>query len=137
MSLSENKYNNGQAIVQWPCSSSPNPGDGQMFTFVPINTGYFNLRINHASQNKCVDVTGGSSQNGAWLQAWDCYGPAQHNQIWQRIPISGQDGWFAFMAKHSSKCADVSEVSQKNGARLHQWDCHWGGNQQWSFEGVN
>jgi Ricin-type beta-trefoil lectin domain-like len=135
MSLSENKYNNGQAIIQWPCSANPSPGDGQVFTFVPMDFGYFNLKINHSSQNKCVDVTGGSSNNGAWLQAWDCYGPSQSNQIWQRVLVSGN--WYAFIAKHSGKCADVSEVSQKNGARLHQWDCHWGGNQQWDLEGTN
>lgn len=39
-------------------------------------------------------------------------------------------------AKHSGKCMDVAGVDRNNGANIHQWDCHDGGNQKWRFVDV-
>jgi Ricin-type beta-trefoil lectin domain-like len=136
MSLSGNNGANGTAIIQWECSPNPNPNDGQVFTFVPMTPGYFEILINSTStptNGKCVDVTGGSTENGANLQEYECIGPGQANQLWHVQPIQGQDPWNAFIAKHSGKCADVEQVSTANGMRVHQWECLWAGNQQWKF----
>lgn len=133
-SLSANESANGTGILQWDCSPSPSPGDGQVFTLVPFGNGDFQLKIN--STGKCVDVTNVSYADGAWLQQWDCLGAGQTNQLWKVIPIAGSP-YVAFQAKHSGKCADVTGSSTSNNIRLQQWTCHWGGNQQWSFQAIN
>ncbi len=135
MSLSENKNINGQAIIQWDCSGNPNPNDGQVFTLVPKGGGYYDIEIN--STDKCVDVTGASTSDGAWLQQYQCLGAGQANQLWQNVELANQPGWFAFIAKHSGKCADLTGPSGNNGVRIQQWSCHWGSNQQWRFEAIN
>jgi len=136
MSLSGNNGANGTAMILWDCSGSPNPGDGQVFTFVPIEAGdqIFLLKIN--STGKCVDVSGVSTADGALLQQWDCLGAGQTNQLWDIIPIQGQEPYIALMAQHSGKCADVLGQATGNGARIGQWGCWWGGNQQWHRQSI-
>lgn len=135
MSLSANEVANGTAILQWDCSPSPNPADGQVFTRVPMGNGEYQLKIN--STGKCVDVAWASTANGAYLQQYDCLGPNQANQLWRVIPIAGQPPYVAFQAKHSNLCADVLGQGTGNGVRVGQWECWWGGNQQWTMEAVN
>ena len=45
-------------------------------------------------------------------------------------------GVYEVVARHSGKCADVKAVSSDDGARLQQWSCHGGANQQWRVEAV-
>lgn len=82
-------------------------------------------RIVSRNSNKCVDVNGGSTSNGASIVQWDCWGGA--NQAWSFVPVGS--GYYKIIAKHSGKCLDVSGGSTSNGARLTQWDCHGGNNQ--------
>jgi hypothetical protein len=133
LTISQNSVANGAPIIQWPCFAG-GPGDGQVLTRVPIGGGLHQLVFN--SSGKCLDVTGASAADGAFLQQWDCLGPGQANQLWQTIPIAGQDGWFAFAAHHSGKCADVLGMSVNQGTRVGQWSCTWAGNQQWSIQAV-
>jgi hypothetical protein len=129
---------NGTALIQWDCSPSPNPADGQVFSVVPVNPvggNYFQIRPDSA-HGKCVDVSGVSYSDGAPLQLWDCLGEGQTNQIWNIVPIAGQPPWFASIAKHSGKCMDVAGASPNNGARVQQWGCYWGGNQQWLWQAI-
>jgi hypothetical protein len=135
LSLSGNNGANGTAFLQWDCSPNPVPWDGQVFTLVPLGGGYFNVKVN--STGKCVDVTGVSGADGAYLQQWDCLGAGQTNQHWQVVPIAGQPPYHAFMARHSGKCMDILGGGTGNGARAAQWGCHWGGNQQWYFQAIN
>jgi hypothetical protein len=136
LSLSANNGANGTPIIIWDCSGAPNPGDGQVFTLVPMDTSgqYYELKIN--STGKCVDVTGVSYENGAYLQEWDCLGAGQANQLWDPTPISGQPPYEAFIAKHDGRCMDVLGQATGNGARVGQWDCWWGGNQQWYWQAI-
>lgn len=136
LSLSANNGTNGTPIIQWDCSPAPSPGDGQVITLVPMDEAgqYFEIKIN--SSGKCVDVTGVSYENGARLQEWDCLGAGQANQLWDPTPISGQLPYEAFIAKHSGKCMDVPGLSTANGTQLQQWDCWWGGNQQWYWQAI-
>ncbi len=139
LSTSGGGTSNGTPLIQWDCSPSPNPGDGQVFSVVPVNPvggGYFQIRPDSA-HNKCVDVAGVSQSDGAPLQLWDCLGEGQTNQIWHIVPIAGQPPWFASIAKHSNRCMDVAGVSTANGARVQQWGCYWGGNQQWEWQAIN
>ncbi len=136
LSLSENNPRSGTGIIQWDCSPAPNPGDGQVFTLVPMEAEgqWFEIKIN--STGKCLDVTGGSTADGAWLQEWECLGVGQTNQQWHVTPIAGQPPYEAFMSRHAGKCMDVTGNSGANGARIQQWSCHWGGNQQWYWQAI-
>jgi len=137
MSLSGNSSANGTPIIQWDCSASPNPNDGQVFTIVPFEGGArFEILINSVSSpewGKCVDVTGAGTGNGVKLQSWECFNGAA-NQLWQIVPVSGE--WNAAIAKNSGRCMDVENFSTANNARLQQWDCGWTTNQQWKFQGI-
>jgi Ricin-type beta-trefoil lectin domain-like len=134
MSISQNLPANGTAILQWACSPAPSPGDGQVLSMIPMGGGWYELAFN--STGKCLDVPGASAAAGALLQEWDCLGPNQANQLWQVIPIAGQDGWFAFGVKHTGMCADVVNSRTDDGARIDQWPCAWTGNQQWAFQSI-
>lgn len=134
MSLSGNSAANTTPIIQWACSASPSPGDGQVFTLVPMG-GVFEIKIN--STGKCVDVVGASTANGAKLQEYDCLGAGQTNQLWSLVELAGQPGWFAFIAKHSGRCADIPGSSTANGVQFQQWDCNWTGNQQFSIQAIS
>jgi hypothetical protein len=132
LSLSENVNQNGQPFIIWDCS--PVNGNGQVFSFYARGNSWYDLRVN--GTNKCVDVAGVGTGDGVDLQLWDCLGSGQTNQHWKREPISGQPGWYALIARHSGKCADVKETKTNNGQRVWQWSCIWAGNQQWDLEGV-
>ena len=129
---------NGTAIIQWDCAPSPNPGDGQVYSVVPVSppgSNYFQVRPDSA-HNMCMDVAGGmgATQNGAVIQLWDCLGEDHTNQIWKIQELaSPNNNWFAFIAKHSGRCMTVNENSTANLARFLQWDCAWAGSQQWRW----
>ena len=141
LSLSENRNVNGQQFLQWDCAP-PTNGNGQVFSFwEPEGNGWYQLRVN--GTNRCVDVTGASTANGATLQLYDCLGAGQTNQVWHREPIQGQAPWYALMPRHTYrpdlgtyKCADVLGNGTGNGVIDQQWDCFWGANQQWELRGV-
>ena len=132
LQLSENKNQNGQPFIIWDCSAVN--GNGQVFSFVSRGNGWYDLRPN--GTNRCVDVENVGTGDGVNLQLWDCLGDNQWNQHWRREPIAGQAGWYALIARHSGKCADVKEEKTNNGQRVWQWGCTWHGNQQWALEGV-
>lgn len=49
-------------------------------------------------------------------------------------PASAALTYYALVARHSWKCLDVTDNSQSNGAKLQQYGCHYGPNQQWRLE---
>jgi hypothetical protein len=133
MTLSENSATNGKPIIQWECFSV-NPADGQVFSLVPMG-GAYEIKVN--STGKCVDVTSASQANGALLQEYSCLEEGQTNQLWSLVELQGQPGWFAFIAKHSGKCADVPASSSANGVQFQQWTCNWTGNQQFAIQAIS
>ncbi len=82
--------------------------------------------------NKCLDVSGASSENGSALVQWQCHGG--DNQVWSIEPAD--DGYSRVVARHSGRCLDVSGESTVDGAPVLQWQCHSGANQQWRVEPV-
>jgi N-acetylmuramoyl-L-alanine amidase len=88
----------------------------------PPVSGYNRLVARHSG--RCMDVTGGSRNNGAVILQWDCH--SGDNQAWSLVPAGS---YFKLVAKHSGKCLDVYGGSRDNGARIIQWDCHGGDNQ--------
>ncbi|HEX5719233.1 MAG TPA: RICIN domain-containing protein, partial [Thermoanaerobaculia bacterium] len=142
LSASANGTANGTPFIQWDCSGASNPYEGQTFSFRPLGapgSNYFQILPDTTAgsanpyEGKCVDVGGNTTTMGAALVLYQCLGPSQWNQIWNIVPISGQPPWFAAIAVHSNQCMDVEGQSTANGARIQQWGCYWGGNQQWQF----
>ena len=81
---------NGAPVVQWDCSGGPN----ETFQLRPLldptgaDSGY--VQIVAAHSGKCLDVTGGATNEGAPVQQWDCQDPtlaldpaAGGNQSWR------------------------------------------------------
>jgi hypothetical protein len=139
LTLLSNKQSNAQPIVQWKCAPSATPGDGQVITFVPQGGGYYEILVNTGNGNgtgKCVDVEGSFTHNGAATHLWQCLGAGQANQLWDEIPIAGQNGFFAYKAKHSNRCADNRGPTMNDGGVIQQYDCNWKYGQQWSLQPV-
>jgi glucosylceramidase len=70
--------------------------------------------ITSALDNKCLDVTDGSTANGNQPQLWDCVAGST-NQQW----TVGTDGTITGLGK----CLDVANNSTADGAVVHLWDC--------------
>ncbi|HOK06158.1 MAG TPA: RICIN domain-containing protein [Syntrophales bacterium] len=77
--------------------------------------------------NKCLDVAGVSTGDGANVQQWQCHGG--DNQKWLLTDKGG--GYYEIRARHSGKCLDIAAVSTATGANAQQWTCHGGDNQLW------
>jgi hypothetical protein len=82
--------------------------------------------------NKCLDVSGSSSENGSALIQWQCHGA--DNQVWSIEPADA--GYSRVVSRQSGMCLDVSGESTEDGAPVLQWQCHGGANQQWRVEPV-
>jgi beta-glucanase (GH16 family) len=73
--------------------------------------------------NKCADVRGGNSADGAAIQIWDCNGG--ETQRWTR---SGST------VRAYGKCLDIiGGGASAPGTRVGLWTCHGGQNQDWTL----
>jgi alpha-galactosidase len=78
--------------------------------------------VKGVGSGKCLDVTGGSTANGAQAQISDCGG--QTGQQWTSTS-AGE------LRVYGNKCLDVSGAGTADGASVIIWDCHGQSNQQW------
>ena len=69
---------------------------------------------------RCLDVTAGSTANGAKLQLYDCNGTGAQN--WQQVGNTLRN-------PQSGRCMDSPSGSTADGARLQIWDCNGTGAQ--------
>ncbi|WP_249714270.1 thaumatin family protein [Rhizomonospora bruguierae] len=76
--------------------------------------------------DKCIDVPGGISADGAQLQLWDCNGMPG-----QRFTRGPNDSLAVL-----DKCMDVAWASQENGAKVQLAWCNGGPAQVWVIEGT-
>ena len=105
-----------------------NPSGGGTGPAVPLQA----LQASH-TDNKCLDVSEASTENGSTVIQWQCHGGA--NQAW-RIERD-DDGYNSrLVSRQSGKCLDVRGESRDDGAPVIQWQCHGGANQQWRLEAV-
>ncbi|MFF5229407.1 RICIN domain-containing protein [Dactylosporangium sp. NPDC000521] len=115
---------NGGVATQMPCDNNPTQvwmpqsvgGSRDVFAFV------------NTKDNRCLDVNGGSKDNGAQILQWDCHGGP--NQQW-RLQRDG-DG-FRFVSMNSGRCIGVDSGSPAPGAAVRQWDCDNSANQRWQL----
>jgi pectate lyase C len=113
---------NQSQVHGWDTSVCGGSGGGggtpTEFTLVNVNS------------NKCLDVNGRSTADGARVIQWTCNG--QTNQRW-RSEDAGS-GYVRLRAVHSNKCMDVAGVSTADGALIQQWTCGSGQNQQFLLQ---
>ncbi|WP_344219608.1 RICIN domain-containing protein [Nonomuraea bangladeshensis] len=96
---------------------------------VPAAGGVYQLKV--TKSGKCLDVAGGSMDNGAQLQQWACSGAT-----WQRFTVvSAGSGLYTLRNVNSGRCLDVPDGAATSGLRLQQWGCGDGlkANQLWRF----
>ena len=83
-----------------------------------------NQALTQADSQKCLDVPGGSSQNGTRPALWDCSGSA--NQRWT-YTAAGE------IRVYGSKCLDAYNRGTTDGTAVDIWDCNGQGNQKWTL----
>lgn len=87
------------------------------------------FKIVNVNSGKLLDVSGGSTENGATVLQWQDTGAA--NQHWKFVKLS--DGSYKIENVNSGKALDVERASLEDGASVHQWDFtgDGGSNQKW------
>jgi hypothetical protein len=108
----------GLPLQVWQCNSNTNNQRWDVTT-PPAPVGKTGLIFGLAF--KCVDVAGGSNNNGMRVQLFTCNG--SNAQQWN-FPGDGT-------IRALGKCLDVSGGATANGTRVQLWDCNGTGAQQW------
>lgn len=76
-----------------------------------------------SSSGRCIDVTAGSTANGALLQQWGCHA----DQAWQQFRATAQaNGQFNLVSVNSTRCVDVPNGAATAGVQIQQWGCGTG-----------
>ena len=116
---------------QWQC----NPGNGSHKFYIErvAKGAAFELRNQHpGNQNLCLDVKGGSRDDGAEIVQWQCNNG--NNQHWTRVEHG--KGWFSLKNVHSGKCLDLAGGDKRPGATFSQYSCRQGGHPNQMFRAV-
>jgi hypothetical protein len=123
MDLDNGTPEDGTTILQWSCHSGLN----QRWQLVRRFGGAIGTyQVVSAATGKCMAVSGASMDDGADVVEEPC--GLQPDRLWRISEVI--DTYLMFVAVVSQKCLDVRDVSLSDGARLQQWSCHQGGNQQ-------
>jgi microsomal dipeptidase-like Zn-dependent dipeptidase len=101
-------------VVQRSCGGGQ---FGSQFDLVSAGSGHSQLRV--VRDNKCLDVSGGSSADGASIVESPCDG--RTSQRWQPRTTSG--GLTEYSNEKSGKCLRVALDSSAAGAQLVQASC--------------
>ena len=93
-------------------------------------TSRINRRFVATSNNQCLDVAGGSNNDGAAIYAWGCHGGS--NQSFRLVPTKDNSSRY-FVVTHAGKCLDIAGGSTADNASVMQYQCHGGDNQQFTL----
>ncbi|MCG5440382.1 RICIN domain-containing protein, partial [Micromonospora foliorum] len=102
-------------------------GPEQQWVVNPAGAGV--LSLTNAAYGQCLDVEGGSGDDGARLQQFPCHGEA--NQQW-RFGGTGT-GAVLLVAAHSNKCAQADDDAVEAGEDIRQRPCDGRPAQQWTL----
>lgn len=107
---------------------------------VPTGTGtnhsgaaYFNNAWRYAYHNE--KLSGGNPHSRSVCVDTMTFNGSSINPIVYTDGNGGYSGYYALLASHSGKAADVYQQSTANGANVNQWG-YWGGNNQ-KWEAIN
>ena len=115
-------YSNAQ---KWKIEAPKNPDT------IGVTDGDTYLITSKLNTNRVLDISGGSTANGANVQLWTEEVVSQQKfQI-----ISTGDGWYKIVSKKSGKVLDVAGGSANAGANVQQYA--WNGSDAQKFRFVN
>jgi len=114
------EYRNGASVATWDCTASGSIPSGTHFnmqwTLPPSGTGVIRWTPH---PDKCFQVAGGSTANGANLEMWDCDKTDPNQQFTIPTSESGPIKW----ATHPDKCVDVDGGKTGNRVNIQMQDC--------------
>src|SRR6516162_8321487 len=96
------------------------------------NNGKYNMKT-LVNTSSCMDVSGGSTSNGAQIQEWTCNGSGA--QVWQ--PQALDTTYYKLINPQSGKCLDIAGNQTADGAKAELWTCSGGSNQAFRFVSSN
>jgi hypothetical protein len=89
------------------------------------------VNVKNKRSGLCLQVGNRSSIAGAWVVQRTCAG--DQSQQWQVIDL--RNGYVQVRVRRSSQCLEVNQADGSKGlgdnARVLQWGCHGGEQQQW------
>ncbi|MCZ7420735.1 MULTISPECIES: RICIN domain-containing protein [unclassified Micromonospora] len=88
------------------------------------------VTLTNAAHNQCLDVEGGSGDDGARLQQFGCHG--EGNQQWRLQRVDG--GAVVLAAVHSGKCAQARDGGAAAGTDIVQAPCDGNPAQRWTLQ---
>jgi hypothetical protein len=123
--LSAGTFYEGAIVSGFPSDATENAVQANIVAagYAPTGGTQQNAMIVGAQSNRCLDVTGASTANGAQVELWDCHGGT--NQRWTYTASRE-------LRVFGNKCLDASGAGTANGTAAIIWDCHGGANQQWN-----
>jgi len=95
-----------------------------------MGSGFFQIR--NVKSNKCVDIAGRSTADGASVQQWSCSGGT--NQQFSVPDV--RSGVVRAVARHSGKALDVFGRGTTNGTSIVQWPITGADNQHFTLTQV-
>ncbi|WP_435204690.1 RICIN domain-containing protein [Micromonospora sp. bgisy143] len=101
-------------------------GPEQQWVLNPVGTGA--VTMTNAAHGQCLDVEGGSGDDGARMMQFPCHGQA--NQQWRLTPTGA--GPILLVAVHSGKCAQAEDDGAEAGDDIRQRPCDGRATQQWT-----
>ena len=119
-----------------------NSSDNRLWELTEAENGYYKLISVHSQKALAVDknrsTNGGyndATRNGVNIFQFGTDG--SDNRLWKIEPVG--DCHYRLMNKYSKKMLDVSGVSDRDGANVHQWENTNGrnGNQSWKLVKIN
>jgi hypothetical protein len=123
----------GANSQEWTCHGTAAQGFTQALDNAganPVTDGTY--RIQTVVADKCVDVNGGVTDNGANVQQWTCNG--SDAQRWRFRSLG--NSLYEVRAAISDRCLDVSNGSAAVGANVQQWDCNGSPAQLWAVQAL-
>ncbi|PYC69698.1 hypothetical protein C7C45_15610 [Micromonospora arborensis] len=87
------------------------------------------VTLTNAAHGQCLDVEGGSGDDGARLQQFPCHGEA--NQQWRLSPTGS--GPVLLVAVHSGKCGQADDDGDEADDEVRQRPCDGRPAQQWTL----
>ncbi|MET7666811.1 RICIN domain-containing protein [Micromonospora luteifusca] len=102
-------------------------GPEQQWVVTPI--GADAATLTNAAHGQCLDVEGGSRDDGTRLMQFPCHGEA--NQQWRLSPTGS--GPILLVAVHSGKCVQADDEGVEAGDDIRQRPCDGRPAQQWTL----
>ncbi|TDV57494.1 RICIN domain-containing protein [Actinophytocola oryzae] len=106
--------------ARWFSALQSVPGSLQP-TLPPVGTA---VSLVNPQSNRCMDVSGVSTAEGAQIHLWDCHGGT--NQRWTRT-ASGE------VRVYGNRCLDVNGNGTANGTKIQIWTCNNSAAQHFTF----